>query len=246
MGVRAGARGGIVDNSTLWERVYRTLRAEILANALAPGTELQEVGLAERLGVSRGPIREALGRLASEGLVTIQARRGAFVTGLSKQAFLEAYQVREALEGLAVRLATPRLTPKDLRTMERLIADMDRAAARNDVTRFFEKNAEFHRLFVELSENHRLQEMHRHLISDMGRYTRLSLALRGNMARSVEEHRRILEAARAGDTERSVELLREHVEIPQRQVASLDDDAVLALALGQGRAAHIEADASGN
>src|SRR5947209_4787828 len=107
-----------VDNSTLWERVYRTLRAEILANTRLPGTELLEVGLAERLGVSRGPVREALGRLASEGLVVIQSRRGAFVAGLSKQAFLEAYQVREALECLAVRLATPKLTPRDLRSLE--------------------------------------------------------------------------------------------------------------------------------
>src|SRR5437879_7265318 len=108
-----------VDNSTLWERVCRTLRAEILANTLLPGTELLEVGLAERLGVSRGPVREALGRLASEGLVRIQSRRGTFVAGLSKQSFLEAYQVREALEGLAVRLSTPRLRKQGRRALER-------------------------------------------------------------------------------------------------------------------------------
>jgi DNA-binding GntR family transcriptional regulator len=222
-----------LDNSTLWERVYRTLRAEILANVLLPGTELLEVGLAERLGVSRGPVREALGRLASEGLVRIESRRGTFVAGLSKQAFLEAYQVREALEGLSVRLATPKLRPPDVRALERLIAEMQRASARNDVARFFDKNAAFHRLFVDLSGNQRLAAMHRHLIGEMGRYTGLSLALRGNMARSIDEHRAILDAARAGETERAVELLREHVRIPQRQVADLDDAAVVALALGQ-------------
>jgi DNA-binding GntR family transcriptional regulator len=223
----------VLDNSTLWERVYRTLRAEILANTLRPGTELLEVGLAERLGVSRGPVREALGRLASEGLVTIQSRRGTLVAGLSKQAFLEAYQVREALEGLSVRLATPRLRPTDVRALERLIAAMQRASERNDVARFFEKNAAFHRLFVDLSGNQRLQAMHRHLIGEMGRYARLSLALRGNMTRSIAEHRAILDAARAGQTERAVELVGEHVRIPQRQVADLDDAAVVMLALGQ-------------
>jgi DNA-binding GntR family transcriptional regulator len=196
-----------LDSSTLWERVYRTLRAEILANALLPGTELLEVGLAERLGVSRGPVREAMGRLASEGLVTIQSRRGTLVAGLSKQAFLEAYQVREALEGLAVQLATPKLRPKDVRALERPLADMQRASTRNDVARFFEQNAAFHRLFVDLSDNQRLQAMHRHLIGEMGRYTGLSLALRGNMARSTQEHRAILDAARAGNTERAVELV---------------------------------------
>ena len=221
-----------LDNSTLWERVFRTLRAEILANSLLPGTELLEVALAERLGVSRGPIREALGRLATEGLVTIQPRRGAIVAGLSRQAFLEAYQVREALEGLAVRLATPQLSLRDVRALERLIADMERAVARNDVARFFEKNAAFHGMFVSLSGNRRLQDMHRQLVSDLGRYAGLSLTLRGNMARSVDEHRRILDAARSGATDRAVELLGEHIRIPQLQISELTDAQVLELSLG--------------
>ena len=89
---------GKLDNLTLWERVYLHLREEILANRLPPGTDLLEVGLAESLGVSRGPIREALGRLATEGLVTVRPRRGAVVTPLSKDEFRDAYQVREALE----------------------------------------------------------------------------------------------------------------------------------------------------
>ena len=85
------------DNTTLRGRVYQHLREGILSNRIAPGTVLQEVPLAESLGVSRGPIREALGDLAAEGLVTITPRRGAVVTSLSKRDFLEAYQVREAL-----------------------------------------------------------------------------------------------------------------------------------------------------
>src|SRR5205823_8601886 len=105
---------GLLDNATLWERVHDHLRTEILSNRLAPGTELQEVALSEQLGVSRGPIREAIGRLAAEGLVTVRPRRGAVVRSLSKDEFLDAYQVREALEWMAVRLAVPRLTNEDL------------------------------------------------------------------------------------------------------------------------------------
>src|SRR5919199_7002536 len=97
-----------LENLTLWERVHAHLREEIVSNRLAPGTELQEVALSEQLGVSRGPIREAIGRLAAEGLVVVRPRRGAVVRSLSKDEFLEAYQVREALEGMAVRLAGPR------------------------------------------------------------------------------------------------------------------------------------------
>ena len=94
-----------MENRTLRERVYELLREDILSGQLGPGAELSEVALAERLGVSRGPIREALGLLCAQGLVTMQPRRGAYVSVLTRQEFLEAYQVREALEALAARLA---------------------------------------------------------------------------------------------------------------------------------------------
>src|ERR671936_2810504 len=87
-----------LENLTLWERVHAYLREEIVSNRLAPGAELQEVALSEQLGVSRGPIREAIGRLAAGGPVPVRPRRGAVVRSLSKEEFLEAYQVREALE----------------------------------------------------------------------------------------------------------------------------------------------------
>src|SRR5262249_11408572 len=92
---------GRLENLTLWQRVYDHLREEILSGELPAGSELQEVALSSQLGVSRGPIREAIGRLAAEGLVVVRPRRGAVVRALSKQEFLEAYQVREALEMMA-------------------------------------------------------------------------------------------------------------------------------------------------
>ena len=110
----ADRRPALLENLTLWQRVYEYLREEIISERLQPGTELQEVALSEELGVSRGPIREAIGRLAAEGLVTVRPRRGALVRSLSKDEFLELYQVREALEMLAVRLAVPKLEPDDV------------------------------------------------------------------------------------------------------------------------------------
>ena len=80
----AGGRDGKLENRTLWQRVHEHLRQEILDNRLPPGSELNEVALSQSLGVSRGPVREALGRLASEGLVTVRPRRGAVVTALSR------------------------------------------------------------------------------------------------------------------------------------------------------------------
>ena len=99
-----------LENRTLREQVIDHLREEILTSRLAPGTELGEAALARSLGISRGPLREALGALTAEGLVTIVPRRGAVVTRLTRKEFIDAYQVREALESLAVRLAVPRLT----------------------------------------------------------------------------------------------------------------------------------------
>ncbi len=89
-----------LENLTLSQRAHAYLRDEILSNRLAPGAELQELALSQQLGVSRGPIREALGSLAAEGLVTVRPRRGAVVHSLSSEEFLEAYQVREARCGV--------------------------------------------------------------------------------------------------------------------------------------------------
>ena len=118
-----------VENLTLWQRVYAHLRAEILEGRLEPGAELAEVALSEQLGVSRGPIREAIGRLASEGLVTVRPRRGAVVRSLSKEEFLELYQVREALERMAMQLAVPRLAAEHFEELTELNTAMDAHAA---------------------------------------------------------------------------------------------------------------------
>src|SRR5256885_1250617 len=104
----AVSRPAPLENLTLWQRVHERLREQILSGELDPGAELAEVALSQQLGVSRGPVREALGRLASEGLVTIRPRRGAVVRSLSAEEFLELYQVREALEVMAGTPGAPR------------------------------------------------------------------------------------------------------------------------------------------
>ena len=116
-----------LENRTLREQVIDHLREEILASRLAPGTELGEAALARSLGISRGPLREALGALTAEGLVTIVPRRGAVVTRLTRKEFIDAYQVREALESLAVRLA---VSAPDGRPEDRAASHVRRDGAR--------------------------------------------------------------------------------------------------------------------
>lgn len=213
-----------LENTTLRERVYAHLKEEILVNRIAPGSVLLEVPLAESLGVSRGPIREALGSLAAEGLVTITPRRGAVVTKLTKRDFLEAYQVREALEQLAVRMAVPRMSEGELDALDALIEEMLRCSARSDDTGFFDANAAFHEAFVVASGNTRLVEVYRRLVGQMGPYRRPSALLRGSLDRSIAEHQEIMIAARARDAERAAALVVDHIRVPQRRLDSLSDE----------------------
>ena len=209
-----------LDNRTLWEQVRDRLREDILAGRLEPGTELSEVALARDFGTSRGPLREALGRLASEGLVTITPRRGAVVTQLSRHEFLDAYQVREALETLAARLAVPLMSDAEIAHLGELCELMERAARDDEVHIFFETNNSFHEALVRGSRNQKLHELHRMLVGQMVPYLPRSLELRGNLKQSVEEHRAILAAVEARDAERAAELLAEHIEVPQRVLES--------------------------
>jgi DNA-binding GntR family transcriptional regulator len=209
-----------LENRTLREQVIDHLREEILASRLAPGTELGEAALARSLGISRGPLREALGQLTAEGLVTIVPRRGAVVTRLTRKEFIDAYQVREALESLAIRLAVPRLSAAQKGELHRMCGEMERQAAAGDRQGFFETNRAFHRLLVQASGNAKLEAVHAQLIAQMGRLMSKSAELRGGLDRSAAEHRALLEAIDAGDPVRSARLLEEHIEVPQRVLDS--------------------------
>jgi len=213
-----------LDRRTLWQRVHEHLRDEIISGALPPGTELHEFALARSLGVSRGPVREALGRLATEGLVTVRPRRGAVVRALSNEEFIEAYQVREALEMMAVRLAVPKLTAEDLAAMERLIEEMGSRSAAGDVKGFFQANTEFHQRFFEVAGNGMLSDLYRQVRGQIDRHRLRSLELRGDLQRSIFEHRAILAAAATGDVDRAVNLASEHIRVPQLRLQLLDED----------------------
>jgi DNA-binding GntR family transcriptional regulator len=212
-----------LENLTLWQRVYDHLRAEILDGRLEPGAELAEVPLSEQLGVSRGPIREAIGRLASEGLVTVRPRRGAVVRSLSKEEFLELYQVREALELMAVKLAVPRLTEQHFEELFALNRAMDGHAKQGEVGQFFDANLAFHARLLEACGNAKLQELYRQLLGQLGRYRMRSLTLRGNLQRSVAEHAAILRAAKRGDADRAAQLMSEHIRVPQRRLKAIEE-----------------------
>lgn len=214
-----------IDSRTLAEQVFGELESAILADEILPGTELSEVELAAEFGVSRGPVREALRQLGAVGLVSLTPRRPAIVRIMSKKEVLDAYQVREALEQLGVRIAIPLLTAKHVLQLDAMMEAMQRSVDSEDVDGFFEANAEFHRIFIVASGNERLQETHSHVSRPMARYRRRSLKLRGNLRSSLEEHEQIMEAVRARDAKRAAELVADHIHVPQDRLNEMSDEA---------------------
>ena len=231
---RSGSAARKLNHATLAEQVYDHLRQQILSNALPPSSSLPEEAVAAQFEVSRVPVREALRRLAAEGLVTVVPRHGAVVSSLTADQFLDAYRVREALEALAIRLAIPRLGPEALAELDRLQEEMAGDAEGGDVEAFFAANTAFHQLIVDRSENGYLRAIYAPLMDQMRRYLGQSLDLRGGMERSLREHQAILRAARSGDVAEAVRLMSEHIQVPQR-VLETDSPPVAGAGVG-GRA----------
>ena len=215
----------VVGGNTLAEQVYQYVRAEIISERLVPGAELSEVALAESLRISRGPVREAMGRLRSEGLVEVRPFRGAVVASLSQREFEEAYQVRVALEALGVKLATPKFAAEPFEFIDVLVDDMEALAVVADEEGFFTLNRRFHRAILESTDNGTLVEIYDRLTARVARYSHRSATLRGDLASSVTEHRAIIEAMRRGDSDVAAKLMEEHIGIPLRKVQELTGEA---------------------
>jgi DNA-binding GntR family transcriptional regulator len=231
------------DNLTLSQRVYDHLREEILSDRLPPGTELSEVAISTELEISRGPIREAMGRLASEGLIKVRPRRRAEVRSLTPHELIDAYEVREALEVLAVRLAVPRVSEADLTRLDQLIDQMADHAKANAIGDFFAANVEFHETLCELSGNSKLQEVHHRLEGEIGRFQARTLALRGSLDGSLTEHRAIIAAIRLRDADKAAALTAAHVRVPAERLQATLAEGALPASTGPASTGPADADA---
>lgn len=193
--------------STLADRVYHAVRTRILEGRLAPGEFVRETGLTRAMGVSRTPVREALGRLASEGFLERIPHRGFRVPDEPVGDLLELYPIVAALDLLAGRLALPRLSADDIETLKTINARLAAAGENEDVHDLIELNSQFHHLFGERSGNRRLSE----LLDDLrGQLTRLEIwyySDREHTRRSVEEHDDIIRAIEAGNHDEALSLL---------------------------------------
>lgn len=208
---------------SLEERVFRQLEEDIITGYYEKGASLTELGICERLGVSRTPVRSALHRLAEEGLVSIAPNRGAFVIGVTKDDLTDTYKIRMRLEGLASRMATERLTDEVRDELIHALELSEFYATKGDVERFKELDTSFHALIYRASGNRMLSKILGELHRNVRAYRKKSLSVPGRMESSVKEHKEILAAMLAGDADAADSLTSRHVERAMENLANICD-----------------------
>jgi DNA-binding GntR family transcriptional regulator len=209
---------------TLSEQVYRAVRARIMDGALAPGAFLREKDL-ESLGVSRTPIREALGRLASEGFLERLPHGGFRVPEESLGNLLELYPIVASLELLAGRLALERFTAADIAELKEVNRRLGEARDRGDVRAMLAQNERFHRIISERGGNRRLALLLDDLRSQLTRLELWYYSGQDRTQRSIREHEEIIAAIERGDRARALSLLERNMSLTYRSLVD-EGDAV--------------------
>lgn len=192
--------------------VFNTLRDAILTGKLVPGERLMENQLAEKLGVSRTPVREALRMLELENLVELVPRKGAQVLDMSEKDITNILEVRSALEGLATSLACKKMTKEDLQQLKNMEVDFEKAVADNDVEHFVDIDEDFHDLIFAATENDKLISIFRNLRIQLYRY-RMAQAKNNetSMSTIVAHHRSIIRAIENHDAEEGASIAQGHI-----------------------------------
>lgn len=194
----SAAEGAVVGTA---DRIRLAIETMILDGVIGPGERLNEIALARRLGVSRGPVREAARALERSGLVTVIMNRGAFVRELAVEEAIDTYEVATLLFAQAARrLASAATAAQSLELLD-LVQAMDRAIAATDRDTFFATNSQLHRRIVEMAPNREIERAYLDYTKKLRLFRRRSFEPADNMAESNREHRRLVEAILAGDGE---------------------------------------------
>lgn len=196
----------------LWESIVANLRRAIILGELPPELHLEEPTLAEKFGVSRIPIREALSRLAHEGLVRIEPRRGAFVVGVTEADIHDIYEVRRLVEAYAIRQAAARAVAADLAPLRAFADQMSEAVERNEVQHVAMPDVNFHRQIVVLSGNQRLLAAWEPIGGLVATMLSITDTTHRDMPRAVASHHRIIEWIRAHEVDAAEREILEHLE----------------------------------
>ncbi len=186
----------------LKDLVYLELKHKILTGEIVSQTRLMEIDLSEKMNVSRTPIREAIKRLADDGLVKVEPRRGAYVANISIKDMLDVFEVREDMEGFVAKLAAQRITEEEKEELRRIAAEYEEALAKTeDKENIIELDEKFHNYIVSCSGNETLSELVKYVQELSLRFRYLYYNDYSLYESTAEQHNRIMEAINAGRAE---------------------------------------------
>lgn len=200
--------------------VFNTLRQAILRGELKPGERLMEIQLANKLGVSRTPIREAIRKLELEGLVLMIPRKGAEVAEITEKSLRDVLEVRKALEELSVQLACERITPQMLKELDESAAEFERILKSEDVTEIAQADVHFHDVIYKAADNQRLTQLLNNLGEQMYRYRVEYLKNPSVYGKLIKEHEEIIRHIKEREKEKAVRIVCEHID---NQVTAVSD-----------------------
>jgi len=199
------------DHSTASQYVADVIRERLISGSEAVGARLNQRKLAEELGVSVIPLREALRVLQAEGLVTIFPHRGAFVTSLSRDELNEIFVIREQLDPLATKLAVGRLSVEELRSLRLILDAMERDTQAGNLDGLTKLNRDFHGTIYNGAQMPILAQLIMGLRERYSAYSRLCIELPGYSTRSLADHQLIYEACVARSSSKAAKIMREHL-----------------------------------
>lgn len=203
----------LVDTSTFADRAYAALKEVILSIGVydRPGdVRLDERQLAQDLGISRTPVREAMAQLEREGFVRSVPRRGIYVVRKTKKEVIELITAWAALEGMAARLITENASDEEIAHLRKMFAIFEDGRIHAQLDEYSEVNIEFHQTIIRMSGNHVLIDLAENLFTHMRMIRRKTIGEHDRVDRSIHDHMNIIQALEARDTERAEDLVRNH------------------------------------
>jgi len=224
----------LLRSASLASAAQQEIERLILSGELPPGTKLTEAALSERLGVSRGPIREAFRRLEETGLVLQQKNRGVFVRDIPLEEAAEIYDLRAVMDELAGRRLAQSITAEQSRSLQDIAERMAKAARADDADAYHLLNLEFHDRLVEFAGNRKMTAIYRRLVKELSLARRRNLGEEQALSHSVAEHLQILKVIGSGNAEAAGRALYEHAESSKRRMLSSEPHAAPVRA-GAGR-----------
>lgn len=192
--------------------VFESLREAILEGKLSPGQRLMEVQLAEQLGVSRTPVREAIRKLELEGLVVMLPRKGAYVADISLKDLVDVLEIRASLEGLSASLAAERISEDDIKELEKIAQDFKEYALNGNVEQLLKMDVEFHECIFKAANNKKLHQLINSLWEQVYRFRVTYISDYDSSVNIIKEHELILDAIKNGDSELAKKYATEHIE----------------------------------